>query len=203
MPFILNAQHELEAYQLKIGFGYSHFKTKTETTITAGPISLTVNDTINTKSTVIPFSFMAGIRDWWSMGLYGRIGQYSIDTAKTSEKGDKIYSFGLNSDIYFVNTPMLNMYINAGSHFTYMTVFEETFFDSWQYRYVGWGPTANIGANIFIIPVLGFNVNIGYEGQFLFLNERLKNGNAQSMDNIRQKMNSNGLHLNAGLNLMF
>jgi hypothetical protein len=197
------AQHESDAVQIKVGVGLSNFKTEQTSKISIGSIDFTAVDTVSHSSKTIPFSLMMGIRDPWSMGVYGRIGNYVLDSTDTDSRKDKIYSFGLMTDVYFINNEIINMYLNAGAHFTMLTIYETTALVSNEYKYIGWGPAFNFGMNIFPFPVVGINLNVGYEGQNLNLNEWFINDNPQSMDNIEVKLKGKGLHLGAGLTFMF
>lgn len=199
----VNAQHETEMFQLKFGVGTSLFKTVENSELIIGGITFTDVDTITTSSVTIPFNILIGVRDRWSIGPYGRIGNYSLDSTDTDARKDKIYSFGMNTEIYFINSSFINAYIGGGAHFTMLTMYETTSLISSEYKYVGWGPTGNLGVNIFFIPVLGLNLNLGYEGQSLGLNEWFINDNPQSMDNIEVKLKSKGFHISGGLTLMF
>ena len=189
--------------QIKLGVGTSMFTTHTTTTVSVGPLSSIYVDTMKTSTQIIPVSLMMGVRDRWSVGAYSRFGNFIIDTLTNQPRNNRTISFGLQTDIYIVNTPVFNMYINGGAHFTMLTVFETYALVSKEYKYVGWGPIGNLGFNVFFIPVVGLNFNIGYEGQQLKLNERFINDNPQSMDIYEQKIKSNGLHISAGLNFMF
>jgi hypothetical protein len=203
LPFAIQAQHETEKFQLKIGGGISTFKTVTDSKITMAGLSLELTDTTSEHSKTIPISFLVGVRDWWSFGLYGRIGSLYSDSAASSSRKNPMYSFGFGTDLYFINTPVFNMYINGGAHFTILTVYQTTALISNEYKYVGWGPTGSLGFNFFPVPVLGLNFNIGYEGQNLNLNEWYINDTPQVMSNIEIKTRAKGLHIGAGLNLMF
>ncbi len=197
------AQHETDAVQIKVGGGLSNFKTEQISKITIGSLVITDTVTLSHSSKTIPFSLMMGIRDPWSFGIYGRIGNYVLDSTDTDSRKDKIYSFGLQTDVYFLNNEIINMYLNAGAHFTMMTIYETTSLVSNEFKYIGWGPSFNLGMNIFPFPVVGLNLYGGYEGQNLNLNEWFVNDNPQNMDGLEQTLKAKGWHIGAGLTFMF
>jgi len=203
LPFIVKAQHETENFQLKLGVGITSFKTITNSKITILGIPVELTDTTSESSKIIPISMLVGVRDWWSLGLYGRIGNFYPDSGGTASRKNPMYSFGFGTELYVINTDIFNLYLGGGAHFTILTVYQTTPLISNEFKYVGWGPTGNFGFNFFPLPVLGLNFNIGYEAHNLKLNEWFINDNPQNMSNIDVMSRAKGLHIGAGLNLMF
>lgn len=197
------AQHEAEMMQIKVGYGFSFFNVEQTTKITIGNSSIETTNTYKNRSKIIPFSLQMGVLDRVSLGVYGRIGNYFLDTTDSDTRNDKIMSFGLITELYPINEEKFNIFLNAGGHFTFLTIYNTMPFLTNEYKYVGFGPIANAGANFYPLSFLGISLWGGYEGHFLSLNEWFVNGNPQNMNNIEQKRKTTGFHIGAGLNISF
>lgn len=197
------SQHETDLMQIKVGYGMSFFKVEQTTKVTIGGMTIEQKDNYKNHSKIIPFSLQMGLLDRLSFGLYGRVGNYFLDTTDNDSRNDKILSFGLITEAYLINEEKFNIYLNAGAHFTFLTIYETTPIISNEFKYVGYGPIGNIGVNFYPISYLGFNIWGGYEGHFLTLNEWFINGNPQNMNNIEQKRKTSGFHFGAGINITF
>jgi len=200
---IIFAQHKPGTIQLRFGPAAGLYVTQKTSVLTLGAISFTDIDSSANLTNIIPIEFFIGVDNRLSFGASFSFGNYIEDSLQAQTRQNKIHSFGLTSDFYFVNKARFNMFLNAGFYFTSLKMFDERPLGLHKQTFSGFGPSFKLGSNIMFLEFLGLNIQLGYDGRNLHLREWLFNENQQDLSNLSAKLNSKGIQLGLGLCLAF